>query len=213
MKVLRIPVLLAISLLFAGAAMAQETPIVELFGGYTFIHENLGSGGLPTIPGVTLPARTTVTSNINGGSGSLAYNVNNWFGMVADFGGSGISTFHASGVGDLDVSSTLLTYLFGPRISYRKNKTFTPFAQVLVGGAHITDVSTHGVTIAKAENGFAMTAGGGLDWNVNKRFAVRLAQVEYLLTRFTDPFSLTGASGTQNNVRVSAGVVIRFGSK
>lgn len=207
--------------------MAQETPSVELFGGYTFIHFNGGSGTLPdggtpierALPALRLSAAPlsgvdpTLTSNIHGGSGSFAYNLNNWFGLAADFGGSSISTLDLSGVGSADVNSTLFTYLFGPRFSYRKNKTFTPFAQVLVGGAHITDVTSGGTTLVKGENAFAMTAGGGLDWNVTKGFAVRLAQVEYLMTRFTDPFALNGASGTQNNLRVSGGIVFRFGGK
>ena len=226
MKVLRTFVVLTACLLFSGVAMAQETPTVELFGGYTFIHFNAGSGSfvVPTPVGTGLAARalqldpaapvsTTLTSNVNGGSASFAYNFNKWFGMAADFGGGGIATAHLSGLPDVDVSSTLFTYLFGPRISYRGNKTFTPFFQVLVGGAHFTDISSHGVRVAKAENGFAMTAGGGLDWNLNNRWAIRLGQVEYLLTRFTDPFSITGASGNQNNIRFSTGVVVRFGSK
>jgi opacity protein-like surface antigen len=209
MKAFRILVVLAACLCFAGVAMAQDTPVVDLFGGYTFIHFNGGSGVVSSVSGAT----TTLTSNINGGSGSVAYNVNKWFGLAADFGGSEITTANLSGLPSVNVSSTLFTYLFGPRVSYRGWKTFTPFAQVLVGGAHVSNITSKGVRIAKAENAFAMTAGGGLDWNVTKVIAVRVVQAEYLLTRFTDPFSLTGASGTQNNFRLSAGIVFRLGSK
>ena len=230
MRSLRILAVLIACLFCVGVAMAQDTPTVEVFGGYTFIHFNGGSGtfgvmdgGTPVLargasrlgadPLALAPISTTLTSNINGGSASLAYNLNNWFGLAADFGGSAITSVNLSGLPSVDVNSTLFTYLFGPRFSYRGNKTFTPFAQVLVGGAHITDVTAKGLTVAKAENAFAMAVGGGLDWNVNKVFAVRLGQVEYVLTRFTDPFSLSGASGTQNSVRVSAGVVFKLGGK
>jgi opacity protein-like surface antigen len=207
MKIQKVLSILGLTLLFTSVAAAQQqTPVVDLFGGYTFLHVNVGSG---TVAGT----KTTVTSNLHGGSGSIAYNVNNWFGLAADFGGSKISTLDASGLPSVDVSSTLFTYVFGPRFSYRKYKTFTPFAQVLFGGAHITDVKAMGVTISKSENAFAMTAGGGLDWNVTDHIAIRVAQVEYALTKFSDPFSVTGASGTQNNVRISAGIVFRLGKK
>jgi len=227
MRSLRILVVLIACLFFAGLAMAQDTPTVEVFGGYTFIHFNGGSGTItgiglapdlahgasPLGAGDPMAVSTKLTSNINGGSASVAYNLNNWFGLAADFGGSSISSVDLSGLPSVNVSSTLFTYLFGPRFSYRGNKTFTPFAQVLVGGAHITDVTAAGVTLAKSENAFAMTVGGGLDWNVTKLVAIRVGQVEYVLTRFSNPFSLTGASGTQNSVRVSAGVVFKLGGK
>ena len=228
MKTFRILSILTLSLLFAGVAVAQDTPTVEVFGGYTFIHVNVGTATLGVAgaagSGVSLlrasqsgdplaPISATVTSNLQGGSGSFAYNVNKWFGLAADFGGSKISSLNASGVPSLNVNSTLFTYLFGPRISYRGIKKVTPFGQVLLGGAHITDVTAAGVTVAKGANAFAMSVGGGLDWNVQKHVSIRVGQVEYLMTRFTNPFSLTGSTGTQNNVRVSAGVVFRLGSK
>jgi hypothetical protein len=92
--------------------------------------------------------------------------------------------------------ATLVTYLFGPKIFYRSGP-FTPFAQVLFGGAH--------VNISGVPSCFALAAGGGLDVSLNHRFAVRVAQVEYLRTTFND-----GSTGHQNNVRASAGVVFRF---
>jgi len=55
---------------------------------------------------------------------------------------------------------------------------------------------------------FAWAVGGGLDVNVNDRFAFRLFQADYLNTR-TDGFS----GKPVNNFRLSTGVVFRFGSK
>jgi len=51
-----------------------------------------------------------------------------------------------------------------------------------------------------------MTAGGGLDVRVHRHFALRMIQAEYLMTRFQD-YS-TGNTATQNDVRLSAGIVI-----
>lgn len=60
---------------------------------------------------------------------------------------------------------------------------------------------------------FTMTAGGGLDYRLNHRLALRLFQAEYLLTRFDNPTSPTNATGWQSNMRLSAGVVFRFWGK
>ena len=217
MKTLRVLSILVLALLFTGVAAAQQqTPAVEVFTGYTFIHANVGTTQTAVIgapAGDPLAPSLTVTSNIHGGSASVAYNLNNWFGLAADFGGSQISSLNTSAGPSINVDAKLFTYLFGPRFSYRKWKTFTPFGQVLFGGAHISDVTAFGMTVAKSENAFAMTVGGGLDWNVTKLIAIRVGQVEYALTKFSNPFALPGTSGTQNNVRVSAGIVFRLGTK
>jgi hypothetical protein len=129
-------------------------------------------------------------SNFNGASASFALNLHPWLGLVADLGG-----YHQS-VGVGASSTNIVTYLFGPRLFYREDLRVTPYAQVLFGGAYDTrrDAST-----------LAMSAGGGFDVRVTPHVALRVAQAEYLLTRF--------GTGTQNNLRVSAGIVFRFGNK
>lgn len=129
--------------------------------------------------------------NFNGGSGQFAYNVNHWLGAVGDLGGYYTSNgFHAG----------VISYQFGPRINFRGHGKMTPFVQVLFGGARSIDIS--------AQNTFAMTAGGGVDFNISEHFAIRPVQAEYFLTKFTD-----GASNRQNNFRYSAGIVFRFGAR
>jgi opacity protein-like surface antigen len=162
-------------LLFAGIASAQDSPKVEVFGGYSYLHES-DSG---------------VTNNFNGGSGSLAYNMTPWLGLVGDFGG-----YHWSQAG---ADANVITYLFGPKIAYRRGP-ITPFAQVLLGGAHLS-----GSGGGAAENAFAMTVGAGVDWNATAHIGIRLVQAEYLMTKFYD-----GLNNRQNDARISTGVVFRF---
>jgi len=193
----RLALLCGAMLLFAGLASAQdESPKVEAFGGYSYVRVNPGFGA----PGL----------NFNGGSGSLAYNFNSWLGAVADFGG-----YHWSQDG---ADATVVSYLFGPKIAYRADK-FTPFAQALFGGARISgSVLTcrlsarvypqDGCVSSGSENAFAMTVGGGLDYNVTPHIGIRLAQAEYALTRFKG-LGTTGGD-TQNNFRYEAGVVFRW---
>jgi len=54
-----------------------------------------------------------------------------------------------------------------------------------------------------SETAFAWAIGGGVDWNLKERLAIRLGQFDYLPTYF--------GSTTQNNIRYSAGVVFRPG--
>jgi opacity protein-like surface antigen len=168
----------ALVLAFAFQASAQDTaPKVELSGGYSYVHNGKFS------------------LDFHGGSGSLAYNFNNWLGAVADIGGYKLS-------GTPGASLNIVSYTFGPRISFRHDR-FTPFAQILLGGARAS-ASVNGGG-GGSENTFSMLAGGGLDIKLSQHFGVRLPQIEYFMTRF--------GSQTQNNVRISAGIVIRLGSR
>jgi opacity protein-like surface antigen len=99
---------------------------------------------------------------------------------------------------------TLSTYLFGPRISYRRWNRVTPFGEVLLGAERVSTTTT---TANRSDSNFAMTAGGGFDVKLAKHFSVRAAKVDYLLTRF----AAAGAAATsQKNLRVSTGVVFQF---
>jgi opacity protein-like surface antigen/outer membrane protein OmpA-like peptidoglycan-associated protein len=183
-----------------------STPKVELFLGYSY---------LQAVPKLASGNRLVW---LNGGSASLAYNLNRYVGIVADVGdytNSEIRFQGASGatVDVNDANGGVLSYLFGPRISFRKYSRITPFAQVLVGGAYAGEVTltncTFSCTLLPAENSLAWTAGGGLDIKVSHHLAIRIIQAEYLMTRFKD-YS-TGSTGSQNDMRLSSGIVFRFG--
>ncbi len=182
---------LALVSIFAGGARAQQasglTPQFEVSGAYSYVRANAANSG--------------GSFNLNGGSASFAYNFSDRVGIVAD---GGLYRFGGLPSG---LDSTMYTYLFGPRFTLRKVSHFTPFAQVLLGGGRL-NASSGGVSAG--ENAFALAMGGGVDLPVSHRFSIRLIQADYLLTRFD---GVIGASATQNNVRVSAGIVFRFGSK
>ena len=184
------------------------TPKVELFLGYSYLRA------------VPAPADGNRMVWLNGGSTSIAYNFNRHLGLVGDFGGFDDSEVRLAGTGTnpsstVDSSGTAYTYLFGPRLSFRNHERITPFAQVLFGGIHASEVTldsgcmSTGCAILPAENSFAMTAGGGLDITVHRHFAIRIIQAEYMMTRFEN--SSTGASASQNDMRLSSGVVFRLG--
>jgi opacity protein-like surface antigen len=131
--------------------------------------------------------------NMNGGSASVSFNPTSSLGLVADFGG-----YHVGNIGGVSVDANVYSYLFGPKLAYRSGR-WTPFVHALFGGAHAT---ANAFEESASENAFAMALGGGLDVNATNHIGIRLIQAEYFMTRF--------ASETQNNARISAGVVIRF---
>jgi hypothetical protein len=176
---------------FLGVADAQQapalTPQFEVSGTYSYVRANAANSG--------------GGYNLNGGSASFAYNFSDRVAIVAD---GGIYRFGGLPSG---FDSTMYTYLFGPRFTFRKVRRVTPFVQGLLGGGRL-NASSGG--ISAGENAFSMAIGGGVDWPLRGRFSIRLIEAEYLLTRFD---SVTGASATQNDVRISTGLVFRFGSK
>jgi hypothetical protein len=176
---------------FARTTEAQQasalTPQFEVSGTYSYIRANAANSG--------------GGYNLNGGSASFAYNFSDRIAVVAD---GGVYRFGGLPSG---LDSTMYTYLFGPRFTFRKVRRVTPFAQILLGGGRL-NASAGGINAG--ENGFSMAVGGGVDLPFRRRFSIRLIQAEYLLTRFD---RVTGVSATQNDVRISAGLVFRFGSK
>ena len=155
---------------------------------------------------------------LSGGSTSLAFNANRYLGLVMDFGGYHANRFGPNAPpsgGVVDASGNVFSYMAGPRLSFRHDR-FTPFVQALFGGVHASDVTLDGCsgvgcTPLPSENAFAMTAGGGLDFSLSPHISFRLFQAEYAMTRFRDPTSIAGNTGTQNDVRLSVGIVFRFG--
>src|SRR5580692_12969583 len=68
-RILTAVLVISVCALLAGAQ--DETPKVELYGGYDYVRvSDLGD-----------------SYNFNGGSGQFAYNANRWLGLVGDFGG------------------------------------------------------------------------------------------------------------------------------
>jgi opacity protein-like surface antigen len=187
MKLRFIVSLLALVTVFGLSAKAQELPKIDASVGYSYFRAN------PATPGFQ-------PFNLNGGSASVAYNVRDWVSGVADFGG-----YHVGSADGVKVDDHMLTYLFGPRFTYRKYRRISPFGHVLVGAARSgSDV----FATSNSHTAFATAFGVGVDWNVRDRFSIRPLQFDYLLTHL--PEIANGNNQTQNNLRVSTGIVFHF---
>jgi Outer membrane protein beta-barrel domain len=164
-------------LLFCASAKAQETPAWELYGGYTYLRANIGG----------------TSFNLNGGGAAGTQNLNDWFGGRVEFNAFGGS------VGGTNVSAQTITY--GPVFTYRKFNRLTPFAHLQLGAVH---ASQGYLGISESAYKFAMSGGGGADFALNERAAIRV-QGDYLMTRFLNT--------RQDNIQLTAGLVIRFGKR
>jgi outer membrane protein OmpA-like peptidoglycan-associated protein len=185
----------------------RSTPKVDIFLGYSYLR---------AVPELANGNRLV---DLNGGSASIAFNLSRYFGIAADFGGYDDTRLRLAGPGAnppsvVDSGGTAFTYLLGPRLSFRNHSRITPFARVLFGAAHAGQVTLSGCTGSSctplpAQTAFAMTAGGGFDIRLARHISIRAIQAEYLMTRFSDP--TTGAGNTQNDLRLSTGLLFRLG--
>jgi hypothetical protein len=185
-KAMRLYFLVSGLLLSGALAFAQEvtTPVAEVGVNYSFVRHNSAQG---------LREFTE-----NGGSAYFEYNLNKVVGLVGDLGGyyNGTNSYKT------------FSYLFGPRFNLRRSR-FTPYAQFLFGGtdARIPSATAGAIT----QNGFTTAAGGGLDFELTPHIALKPIQLEYVMSQI--PQFATNTNSIQNNLRYSAGIVLRFGSK
>ena len=139
--------------------------------------------------------------NLHGWEASFEGKVLPFVGIVGDVSGHyGTQNFvEPTPNGPLNVSVTghQQEYLVGPRLTVPVGK-FKPFAEVMIGAAHI---HTGGTLPGPSNTSFATAVGGGLDYRLFGPIAARL-EGDYLRTKFF--------SSTQNDLRLSVGVVFRF---
>ena len=189
-RLVEVIVFAAASFIFSTAADAQVPTSGNVFFGYSYYSTDLSSND---------------RANTNGWEASLEGKVVPFLGFVADVDSHYGSQSFAScvlppeGTGPIcssfNADVTEHNFLFGPRVSFSVGR-FRPFAEALFGGAHV-DVN-NGVG---SDTSFATALGGGLDYKIIKPVAWRF-QGDYVQTRFF------GTS--QNNVRISTGIVFRF---
>jgi hypothetical protein len=175
----------------AAPALAGEPLGTDLFAGYSF-------------------ARVSETSR-HGADLALGFHA---IGALAGFVDLGAHWGSESGVGVSD-----LTLMAGPGLRFGKRGGTLACVRVLAGVLRDrASISVLDVEISQGETHFALLAGGGIDVRLRGRFALR-AQGDYLWHYVTagtascptGSSSCSAASGA-SGVRVSAGVVYRFGA-
>jgi hypothetical protein len=118
LMVRKIGILLGILFVASIPAVAQDK--LEVFGGYSYMR-----------------FRPSPDFNLNGWEASAQYKFKDWLGGVADFDGHYGSPF--------GVSTSVHSFLFGPQVSLPSR--VSPFAHVLLGGAHFSAGGSRGYSV------------------------------------------------------------------
>jgi outer membrane immunogenic protein len=177
--------LLIVLTLGAVSARAQATATasqlsVDVAGGFTVIHANEGPG----VCGCFF---------MNGGSGEFSVRNSHNISFVTNFGYTS-----QTNINNDDRNLALMTVLEGVRYSRDHGGRVIPFGEALVGIAHTS--TNYKIDSSTVRAG--MMTGGGIDFRVSNRFALRLPQVDYLFTTVPN-----GQNNFQNQLRLSAGIV------
>ena len=183
-----------------------QFPRVELFGGYSYGLTDLFNSGYRV--------------GLNGWNASLGLNAAKWMGFV--FEGSGYygtskiplavpapfprcganPGFCPPGTDTFNVNTKLYNYMAGAQFPYRKWDRLTPFGEALFGhsGFRGEATGTNGAVVARVGTGLGFIAGGGVDYTISPRLALRF-KADYLQTR--------GFKLKQDNELFSIGIVFR----
>ncbi len=150
----------------------------DLFGGYSYTHS-----GEASLNGWDL-------------SGSVPFAVfEGTLRLVADVSG------HYGSFAGAHLSQ--VTFLAGARVVWNPDGRLHPFAQALLGGSHFKSTfDQFGVSFSDSHTGWGGALGGGADYRLSRRWAVR-GQAELLL--------LHSAGAWEGDPRLSVGLAYRFG--
>jgi outer membrane protein OmpA-like peptidoglycan-associated protein len=174
-------------------APAQETrvaaPRIDLSLGYEYVRSNAPPGGGPQF-------------SLNGGYFSGAFHFTSWLAAEGLVTGG-----HANDISLLGQDLDLLTYTGGLKASYPGHR-LVPFVDGTAGRAHGYNsyFSYANGSYTSTANSLAYTGGGGIDYNLSGRFAVRVIG-DYLHTQFPNGT----ATYSQNHLMAGAGIVYKMG--
>jgi opacity protein-like surface antigen len=174
--------------------------------------------------------------NCVGGGGTVAYNFSAAVGFAVDLGGCKILKETAALGPNSPVDGKEFTFLFGPRITFRHpHSPFQPFSELSFGGTRASISCINGdfgnncgslsasqlpsaippnpTATSFSKTAFTLSVGGGFDIKLNRKFAIRLVQAEYMYTRFGNncPYAVCSNNNSQNSFRLKSGVVMSWG--
>jgi opacity protein-like surface antigen len=150
----------------------------------------------------SLKANTSQNFWMQGGSIELGANVWRGWGIAAEVTGT-----HAGSIGSSGIPLTVVTATFGPRYRWHAGRHLSLYGEGLFGEANSFDSLFPSITGSQpSSNSFALQVGGGIDYKLSDRFAVRAVDAAWLRTQLPN-----ATDNLQNNPRLSAGIVFRFG--
>src|SRR5258708_36032022 len=127
------------------------------------------------------PGASCANFNNHGATGSFTYNASMWLGLTAEAGGYQFNRnlFPVTG-SNSGGNGAFVSYLFGPRLNWRKFDRFVPFGEFLLGGAH----AGSDLVGRQSQSAFAPATSGGIDGVFAQHLPWRLPPLGYLTTSF-----------------------------
>lgn len=182
-RLVAIAVLLTTAVVVRPAVAQNTVPPVDLFAGYSLLPAN----------GDDFPRQTS-----HGVQGTVAFNVNRWFGVIGDVAMQ-FNTTRDLGPGfeGLEARSTVREFLVGPRFTARSDR-----ADAFVHGLFGVSTGDAGPDFKGfSDSGMTFGGGGGVDVHLTPRVSARAT------------FDLIGsfADIVEGNSRFGAGLVVKLG--
>jgi len=181
-------------LLLAALSAAQSSDRVELFAGYSHVNSDFS---------------LTSPHGLTGWNASANLKLIRHLGLFTDL--SGFYPGYSVGCVGCSQSAKIHLYMFGPQASITLGRV-TPFARFLFGDSHVdfhSGPALPGFQYFTSNDSFTYGAGGGLDFRLARRIALR-AQADWLRTRFQTEDDQLSYRLIPNVARVSTGIVFRF---
>ena len=168
--------------LIASSLSSAQESRADVFGGYSYL--NIDTNGLSS------------RQSANGWETSVSGNFNKW--LAAETSMSGY--YKNYDVLGINVAVRDYSYVAGPRVNFKPL-----FVHALIGGDHL---SAGALGASASQDGLAGAFGGGLQSRFSRQLSFRTS-ADYVFSRHN---ILGGSSVTQNNFRVSVGIVYGFGT-
>jgi outer membrane protein OmpA-like peptidoglycan-associated protein len=176
------------------AAQVTIQPKAEIFAGYSW----LGVSGYADFD----HKLNDITTGFNG---SVTYYLPQAHNLGIIFDGSGHLATGAPNYTGIGFAFAGLQYKY-------HTDTFMPFVHLMAGAANLSPAFPPTPPNFGNEWNAALAAGGGFDYAIGHRFAIRIVQADYIYTNYS-PYIGANLHSTQwNNIRLSTGVIFNLGS-
>ncbi len=143
-------------------------------------------------------AHTTGDIGENGWNVSAAKYFGRYFAVEGDFAGQ----YGDTSVLDIKVRQHDYSYLFGGKVSFdTRNEKLTPWAHLLLGGAH-TGLDSNVAGANNGDSSFAWELGGGVDYHLTNNVSARGK---------ADIFHTSYFNNGDSHARYGFGIVYTFG--
>jgi hypothetical protein len=139
---------------------------------------------------------------LQGGSAELGSAGWHGLGVALNVSGS-----HTASIGSTGTALSLVTTTFGPRYRWHAGHKVSIYGEGLIGEANgfgsLFPISGGGVQ--SDANGLATQIGGGIDVALRHHLAARIFEASWVRTQLPN-----GTSDAQNDLKLGAGIVLRF---